>query len=187
MTVERAPLFRWETERRILRPFEERDLGIFSAYRSDPLVARYQSWEAPFDISRARAFYSWLQSVKPGTPGEWYQYAVELKATGLLIGDFVLGAAKEGSQAEFGVTFSRAAQNNGYATEGARCLFSHAFEEMKLHRIFARLDARNMPSARLMERLGMRREAWMVKSEWHKGEWTDVLWYAVLREEWNAR
>ena len=180
-------MFRWETQRLVLRPFEERDLGIFSAYRSDPLVARYQSWDAPFDISRARTFYSWLQNVKPGTPGEWYQYAVELKATGQMIGDFVLGAAKEGSQAEFGVTFSRAAQGKGYATEGARCLFTHAFDEMKLHRIFARLDARNEPSARLMERLGMRREALMVKSEWYKGEWTDVIWYAVLSEEWEYR
>ena len=56
---------------------------------------------------------------------------------------------------------------------------------MKLHRIFARLDARNEPSARLMERLGMRREALMRKSEWYKGEWTDVIWYAVLSEEWE--
>ncbi|HEY9089938.1 MAG TPA: GNAT family protein [Anaerolineaceae bacterium] len=186
MAIETYPPFPWETQRLILRPFEERDLGIFSAYRSDPEVARYQSWDAPFDMSRARAFYSWLQSVRPGMAGEWYQFAVELKATRQLIGDYVLGFAKEGSQAEFGVTFSRAAQGKGYATEGARCLFTHAFNSLGLHRIFARLDARNTRSALLMERLGMRREGYMVKSEWHKGEWTDVIYYAVLREEWQA-
>lgn len=185
MTIDRTPLFRWETERLVLRPFEERDLPVFSAYRSDPLVARYQSWDAPFDLGRARAFYNWLQTVRPGTPGEWYQYAVELKASGQMVGDVVLGISREGNQAEFGVTFSRAAHGQGYAVEAARCLFTHAFEELSLHRIYARLDARNLPSARLMERLGMRREAYMVRSEWFKGEWCDVIWYAVLREEWK--
>lgn len=186
MAIETTDPFPWDTPRLILRAFEERDLGIFSAYRSDPEVARYQSWDAPFDMSRARAFYAWLQSVRPGMAGEWFQFAVESKATRQIIGDFVLGITKEGSQAEFGVTFSSAAHGKGYATEGARCLFTHTFHGMGLHRIYARLDARNTRSALLMERLGMRREAHMVKSEWHKGEWTDVIWYAVLREEWKG-
>ena len=43
------------------------------------------------------------------------------------------------------------------------------------------------PSARVLERLGMRREAHFVRSEFIKGEWTDEVVYAMLEEEWRAR
>jgi RimJ/RimL family protein N-acetyltransferase len=56
-----------------------------------------------------------------------------------------------------------------------------------LHRILGRLDARNAASAKLLERLGMRREAHIVENEFVKGEWTDELLYALLAREWAAR
>ena len=45
---------------------------------------------------------------------------------------------------------------------------------------------RNAASARVLERLGMRREAHFVENEWLKGEWTDELVYAMLDREWRA-
>ena len=60
------------------------------------------------------------------------------------------------------------------------------FEELGLHRIAGRLDARNEASARVLERLGMRREAHLVENEFVKGEWTDELVYAMLEQEWRA-
>jgi RimJ/RimL family protein N-acetyltransferase len=56
-----------------------------------------------------------------------------------------------------------------------------------LHRIVACLDARNVASARLAERLGMRREAHFVSNEMFKGEWTDEVIYAMLAEDWAVR
>ena len=61
------------------------------------------------------------------------------------------------------------------------------FQTLGLHRIVARCDARNDASARVMERLGMRREAHLVENEMVKGEWTDELVYALLDREWRAR
>ena len=58
------------------------------------------------------------------------------------------------------------------------------FDELGLHRVVGRLDARNGASARVLERLGMRREALLVDNEWVKGEWTSELAYALLAEEW---
>jgi RimJ/RimL family protein N-acetyltransferase len=60
------------------------------------------------------------------------------------------------------------------------------FEELGLHRIMGRIDARNEPSARVLERLGMRREAHMLENEFVKGEWTDEVVYALLEHEWRA-
>jgi hypothetical protein len=54
-------------------------------------------------------------------------------------------------------------------------------------RVCARLDGRNVASARVLERAGLRREAHLVENEFIKGEWTDEMVYAILRREWEAR
>jgi RimJ/RimL family protein N-acetyltransferase len=59
------------------------------------------------------------------------------------------------------------------------------FDELGLHRIVGRLDARNTASARILEKLGMRREARLVDNERVKGEWATELVYAMLESEWT--
>lgn len=59
------------------------------------------------------------------------------------------------------------------------------FETLVLHRIIGRCDARNMPSARVMERLGDRPEAHLIDNEFIKREWTDELASAMLDREWR--
>jgi RimJ/RimL family protein N-acetyltransferase len=61
------------------------------------------------------------------------------------------------------------------------------FETVGLHRIFGRCDAENVASARLMERLGMRREAHLRENEFFKGRWSDEYKYAILSSEWQQR
>jgi RimJ/RimL family protein N-acetyltransferase len=61
------------------------------------------------------------------------------------------------------------------------------FEGLGLHRIIGRLDGRNRASARVLEKLGMRREAHFVENEYVKGEWTDEVVYAILDREWRSR
>ena len=87
---------------------------------------------------------------------------------------------------EVGYLFNPAHAGRGYATEASRALLQVGFEELGLHRIIGRLDVRNAASARVLERLGMRREAHFVQNEWLKGEWTDELVYAMLDREWRA-
>ena len=55
-----------------------------------------------------------------------------------------------------------------------------------MHRVIARLEARNEASAAVCERLGMRREAHHVENEWIKGEWQSELIYALLEREWSS-
>ncbi len=59
-----------------------------------------------------------------------------------------------------------------------------AFRELHPHRVHAVLDARNEASARLCERLGMRREATLREEEFNDGEWQDTAVYGILRREW---
>ena len=53
--------------------------------------------------------------------------------------------------------------------------------------MIGRLEPRNAPSAKVLERLGMRLEAHLVENEWVKGEWQSELVYAILEREWRAR
>ncbi len=71
--------------------------------------------------------------------------------------------------------------------EVTRMMLRLGFGNYGLHRIVGRIDARNAPAARLLERLGMRREAHFVRSEFIKGEWADEIVYAMLEDEWRAR
>ena len=193
--------FRLETSRLILRPFEERDIAPFSAYRSDPEVAHYQGWEAPFPADKAARFVAEMVRARPGTPGEWYQAAIELKADGdairevcpsgeratAMIGDCGFCVSGDGRQAEIGYTLARQHQGQGYASEALARLLDYLFFDLNLHRVHANIDPENSPSARLLERLGMRREGRFVKSLWFKGHWVDEEWYAILQQDWLAR
>ena len=64
-------------------------------------------------------------------------------------------------------------------------MLAFAFEELGLHRVVGRLEPRNAGSARVLEKLGMRREAHLVENEWVKGEWQSELIYALLAREWR--
>src|SRR5215469_12857729 len=78
-----------ETTRLYLRHFMDSDLALFMAYRNDPEVARYQSWEGISELE-AHAFIQEQKQIQPGMPGQWFQIAVELKGTDMLVGDCAL-------------------------------------------------------------------------------------------------
>ena len=62
-----------------------------------------------------------------------------------------------------------------------------AFDHLGLHRVTARVDARNDASLRLGDRLGMRQGALLVSNEWFKGAWSDEVDLAVLEDEWTGQ
>lgn len=93
-----------------------------------------------------------------------------------------------GVQAEVGYVLDPALAGRGYATEAVTALVDACFDQLGLRRVFAHCFADNEPSWRLMERIGMRREAHTVKESLHRsGAWLDGLSYAVLAEEWRDR
>ena len=180
--------FTWiESERLFLRRFRDSDLAPFVAYRNDPEVARYQSWDI-FDEREARAFVREMGSAQPGVPGEWFQFAIESKETGGLIGDCALQVdGQEPYRAEIGFTLAREHQGRGFASEAVSRLLDYAFGVLGLHRVVAIADCRNESSLALLERIGMRREGHFLDSVWFKGEWSDEYLYAVLKDEWLGK
>lgn len=106
---------------------------------------------------------------------------------GRVIGDVVIKAGQLADrQSEIGWAFNPDYHGRGLATEAARELLALAFDDLAMHRAWAQLDPRNVASARLCERLGMRLEGQFRHDIWFKGEWGDTSIYALLADEWRA-
>jgi RimJ/RimL family protein N-acetyltransferase len=180
------PEYPIHTARLLLRPYRPGDVDAVYAYHRLPETARYLENE-PMSRAEARALVTRrLGSSALAGVGEVLSLVVELAQTRALVGDCVLFWRSEG-QAEVGYVLDPAHYGHGYATEAVGALLRLGFEDLGLHRVAARCDARNQASARVMERAGLRRQAHLVQNEFVKGEWTDELIYAILRSEWAAR
>jgi RimJ/RimL family protein N-acetyltransferase len=153
---------------------------------SHPEVARYLTWE-PYNAAAARRALELRRSCAAlEDEGGSLNLAAVLRDGGILVGDAVLlWRSREHRAGEVGFIFHPDHGGRGLATEATEEMLRLGFERLGLHRIIGRCDRRNAGSARLMERLGMRREARFVRTQVIKGEWADELVYALLEEEWQ--
>lgn len=178
------PSFPLVTERLALRPFNRNDLDRLYAMQSRADVTRYLYWGP-----RSRDFCRDLlgrvtKMVAIDEKRTSLRLAVTRREDGRVIGDVGLElVSRTHSQGELGFVFHPDYHGRGYATEAGAVMLGLGFERLGLHRIVGRCDARNLASARLLHRLGMRREAHLVENEFVKGEWTDELVYALLASE----
>ena len=180
-----APFLPIATDRLVLRRFRGDDAEVLAAYRSDPDVARFQSWAAPYAVDAARRLID-AQSLRDGpTRGEWIQIAIERE--GALVGDVAVELSDDGLTVTIGYTVAPEHQGRGLATEAVGAVVDRLFEELAVHRVQASLDPRNGASARVVERLGFVHEGTTVASVMQDGEWTDDARYALTAETHRAR
>lgn len=146
----------------LLRPLRDEDLPDFAALGADPRVMRHfpalLSWDqSAAALARLRAH---------GDSHGFAPMAVErlgdgAPSAGVFVG--VIGLAVPRFSAPFTpcveIVWRLAASSwgHGYATEGARAVVAFAFERLKLPEIVSFTTAANLPSRRVMERLGMTR------------------------------
>jgi len=175
------------TDRLLLRSLRPGDEDDVFAYRSVPEVVRYipgdpKTREQVADMVAERATAG---RIEPSSP----ILTLAVEADGRVVGDVLIHLdgpdGRDGRQAEIGWVLAPDAQGLGYATEAARALLRVAFLEVGVHRVWARLEPENTASARICERLGMRREALFERASWFKGRWTDLAVYAIRADEWQ--
>jgi RimJ/RimL family protein N-acetyltransferase len=175
-----------ETERLVLRPFEEGDLGALYAMHSDAEVTRWL-YNEPRTLDETRTLLGHkLAGDRFMVEGNWLSAAVIERESGELVGDVSLRwSSVVHKTGEIGFMFDPGYQGRGYATEAARRLIAFGFEAMGFHRVIGRAEARNTASVRVLEKLGLRREGLLVENEWVKGEWQSEVVYAILEREWR--
>ncbi|WP_417309660.1 GNAT family N-acetyltransferase [Devosia sp.] len=176
------------TDRLFLRPFTRGDVDAVFAYRRLDTVARYlfdgpMSYETCTEVVVQRTCQIDLVE-----EGDRIVLAIDRQSDGQLIGEVSLILRNAPSrQAELGYILHPDHHGHGYATEAGRALIDLAFARYGLHRVYACCASGNIGSYRVMDRLGMRREAHLRENIFVKGAWEEELVYAVLEQEWSAR
>jgi RimJ/RimL family protein N-acetyltransferase len=183
-----TPDYPIRTGRLALRPYQRADVDAALEYWSRADVTRYL-YLGPFTADTFRERLEVLMTrTELRAEGDVLTLAIVPDDVGRVVGDVTLfwHSALHRS-AEIGYILNPDYQGNGYATEASKALLQLGFEQMNLHRMTARLDARNEPSAAVLRRLGFRQEAHLVENEWVKGEWADEDVFALLQSEWRRR
>ena len=172
-----------ETERLIIRHFEETDGSDLYDYLSKEEVVRYEPYKS----------YSYNEAIAEAKRRSEDKnfYAVALK-TGKVIGNLYL-AKGEYDTWDLGYVFNSDFWGNGYAFESAKALITCAFDNMGARRIIALCNPLYEASWKLLEHLAFRREGLLIKNiffftdESGNPIWQDTYEYGLLKEEWSNR
>lgn len=173
------------TERLVLRPFTLSDAPeqarLAGAREVAAMTLRIPH---PYALSDAE---TWLAThAGAWERGESAYFAVTLKDNGTLVGTVGLEVNAEHARAELGFWAGVPYWGRGYTTEAARAVVGFAFRTLGLNRVYAYSSTRNPASARVQEKIGLRREG-LLRGHIRKwGEFHDDVVMGVLREEWEA-
>lgn len=169
---------RMETERLILRRFEDGDIDALYAYLSDQEVVKWEPYE-PIGREQTKAILQERMATDE-------MIAMELKENHTVIGNVYLGDRPFQAK-ELGYLLNRAYWGRGYAAEACAAVLERAFLE-GTHRVYAECDPQNIRSWRLLERLGFRREAHLRQNVYFRVDgngnpvWKDTFIYGKLKE-----
>ncbi len=176
-----------ETEHLLIRKFKSTDANDLFEYLGDEEVVIFE----PYDMFTLEECKSEAMERQESDTF----LAVELKASGKLIGNvyFAQVEPRKAKTYTLGYVFNRHYQGRGLATEAARAIVEYGFSHYAAHRIIAMCNVLNEPSWRLLERIGMRREALRIGNMFFdegadgKPLWFDSYQYGVLENEWEYK
>lgn len=171
-----------ETERLVVRNFHEYDWQDMYEYFSDPNVLEFEPY-LPLSEEECKT------ECNKRAKGENF-YAVCLKETNKMIGNIYVSQCDEKFNSwEIGYVFNRNYHGKGYATESTKAMINYLFCKKRARRIIAMCDPLNIPSWKLLERVGMQREAHFRKECYFKYDknnqpiWKDTYVYAILEDD----
>jgi RimJ/RimL family protein N-acetyltransferase len=168
---------RLQTPRLVLRPITLADWPMIHRYMSDPVVTRWLP-EGSLNEAQSQAF------ARKNAGRSAAAVAVIERESAQLVGHMVFHPWLGRATHEIGWAIDSRHQGRGYATEAARALIDFAFGALNCHRLVATCQPQNLASWRVMEKLGMRREAHFRRALYQEtGEWWDEYFYALLADE----
>ncbi|WP_159610892.1 GNAT family N-acetyltransferase [Glutamicibacter sp. JC586] len=181
------------TERLSLRRLREADLEATWHYRQLPEVTQSIT-SGPKDFETYREQFLEPGKLERGVVVELRTPQGDQRIIGTVMvyikdgwGQREVAQQAKGTEAELGWCFDPQFAGQGYAIEAVHRVIQLCFEELGLRRVVAGCFAANEPSVKLMERVGMRREAFEKANSLHRtGEWMDSYAYAMLASEFSA-
>ena len=169
-----------KTERLILRPFRESDYDDLYEFLSQLKDDEFEGYPGiTYENGREHLQY------RIGSAEFW---AVELKDAGKVIGNIYCGN-RDFETKEVGYIINKQYQRKGYAAEALDAVIKNTFIE-GTHRVYAECDPRNTVSWKLLEKVGLKREAHFKQNIYfHKDAngdpiWKDTYVYAVIASDY---
>jgi RimJ/RimL family protein N-acetyltransferase len=179
-----------ETERLLLRRARDADLEPLLASWDDPEMTRFTG-SKPDVHGFLKALIADMQVKQPGEMepgGPWYQYIVERRSDGAVLGDLGAGFGIPGErQVELGYRINPAHQGQGYAREAVAALIEHLIDIHSIHRFVGVVAAEHARSIGVLRALGFRQEGRFRQSFLCHGEWLDDCYFALLASEWERK
>ncbi|PWT95618.1 MAG: GNAT family N-acetyltransferase [Candidatus Melainabacteria bacterium] len=176
-----------KTDRLLLRDLHDADWVSVHEYSSDPKVCEFMDW-GPNSARETKEFIKRAMRAAKDKPRFAYDFAITWQDADRVIGAVSLVLVGfPPNQAMIGYVLGRQHWGQGIMSEAVGAVIGFGFETLKLHRISASCDPKNMASFRVMEKCGMRREGYFVEDKYIKGRWRDTLAYSILAREWNDR
>jgi RimJ/RimL family protein N-acetyltransferase len=179
---------RLETPRLVLRPFVPGDWDAVNSMLADPITTRYMHF-ATWTEDRRRRWFDWCVTNAQHPDVDALNWAITRKDSGDVIGWFGIGTASDAAvpgERVFGYLLDRASWNQGYMTEALRAVLAYEFGTRGAPRLRATCDVANPASARVMEKVGMRRETTVFDADF-EGNWARRHHYAITKAEYEVR
>lgn len=167
---------RIETDDLIIRNFELSDEKDLCEYMLQRVNAEFESYP-DFTCQKAK------KEIEFRVQSDEF-YAIELKKENKVIGNIYLGN-RDFNTRELGYVLNENYQHNGYGSDASKAIVDYMFNQ-GVHRIYAECAPKNTPSWKLMEKIGMIREAHFRKNvSFHQDEkgfpiYWDTYVYAIL-------
>ncbi|MCF7832807.1 MAG: GNAT family N-acetyltransferase [Candidatus Marinimicrobia bacterium] len=172
-------MFNLSTKRLTLRPLILQDAADFFMYRSDREANRFQGW-IPEKLQDAKYFIQYRTNPTFNVPDTWTQLAVIDKRTQAIIGDIGIYFMPDKSfEVKLGYTLSADHWGKGYATEALEILINHLRFTLGKNRFIALIAPENLPSIRLVKRLGFIQAKYEEEKELQAEEYPDDLLFIL--------
>jgi ribosomal-protein-alanine N-acetyltransferase len=171
-----------KTARLVLRPFEITDAPRVQQLAGAREVA-YNTLRIPHPYPDGEA-EAWIRRQEHGPEEGSHQFAID---DGLLVGGIGLSVTKPFDRAEIGYWLGVPYWGRGYVTEAVGAILQFGFEELGLNRLYAGYFSRNAASGRVMEKNGMKLEGTLRQHVKKWDEYVDIVYYGILRSEWEKR
>lgn len=172
------------TPRLLLRPFAAADARAVAEMGGDPRVASLATGlPHPYPVAEALA---WIGDHREAFR-EGRALTLAITRRGRPIGAVCVHLESRHDRGELGYWLGHRHWGQGYATEAVATVLDWCFDGQRLARVHARHFADNTASARVLEKLGFRREGMLRQHHHHWGRFHDLVLWGLLREEYRPR
>ena len=178
----------YETERLIVRYWEEKDYLDLYDYAKDEEITKFLTWQPYKSEEEAKERIAILLEKYKNNEIKT-DYAIELKSENKVIGSIAIVRYSEKNEglAEIGYVLGRKYQGFGYMTEALKGMFKYIFDNSIAARIQLQHDVDNPKSGNVMKRAGMMFEGVLRKAgESNYRSRADLANYSILKEEMDT-